>query len=71
MPVTTPPLVTVAMELSLLTQVPLFVGDSVVVKPAHMAALPVMLTVGKAFTVTELTAVFELTQPCALVPVKV
>ncbi len=49
--VTTPALVTVAMALLLLTQVPPVVGDNVVVKPTHTDALPVMLTVGKAFTV--------------------
>ena len=71
MPVTTPALVTVAMELSLLTQVPLVVGESVVVKPAQMAALPVMLTVGNAFTVTEDVVLLQPVEVCVNVNVAV
>ena len=51
-PVTTPAEVTVATEVLLLTQVPPVVGDKVVVDPIHIELLPVMLTVGKALTVT-------------------
>ena len=51
-PVTTPPLVTVATDGLLLVQVPPEVGDKVVVKPTQMEAAPVILTTGKAFTVT-------------------
>lgn len=51
-PVTTPALVTVATEGLLLTQVPPLVGDNVVVEPTQMLFAPVMLTTGKASTVT-------------------
>jgi hypothetical protein len=51
-PVTTPVLVTVATPGLLLAQVPPVVGDSVVVKPAQILLVPVMLTTGKALTVT-------------------
>lgn len=51
-PVTTPPLVTVAIAGLLLLQVPPVVGDKVVVLPTQMLLLPVMLTIGAAFTVT-------------------
>ena len=51
-PVTTPALVTVATAGVLLTQVPPVVGDKVVVKPAQMVLAPVILTAGKAVTVT-------------------
>lgn len=60
-PVTTPAFVTVATPVLLLAQVPPEVGDKVVVKPTQMAVAPVMLTVGKAFTVT--AAVGTETQP--------
>ncbi len=51
-PVTTPDPDTVATEVLLLSQVPPVVGDKVVVPPTQIELLPVMLTVGKAFTVT-------------------
>jgi uncharacterized protein (DUF362 family) len=51
-PVTTPPFVTVATAVLLLTHVPPVVGLKVVVDPAHMVVAPVMLTVGFALTVT-------------------
>jgi len=51
-PDTTPPLVTVATEGSLLAQVPPVVGDKVVVAPTQMLLEPVMLTAGVALTVT-------------------
>ena len=51
-PVTTPAFVTVAIALLLLTHVPPVVGDKVVVDPTHTDVLPVILTVGSAFTVT-------------------
>ena len=70
-PVTTPALVTVAMELSLLTQVPPVVGDSVVVKPAHIVVLPLMLTVGKAFTVTVEVVLIHPVDVCVKVKVTV
>ena len=57
------------MELSLLTQVPLVVGDSVVVKPAQMAALPVMLTVGNTFTVTDDVVLLQPVDVCVNVNV--
>lgn len=60
-PVTTPALVTVATVGSLLVQVPPLVGDRVVVAPTHIVLNPVMLTEGKAFTVT--AAVEGDTQP--------
>ena len=49
---TTPAEVTVATEVLLLTHVPPVVGDKVVVDPIHIELLPVMLTAGKALTVT-------------------
>lgn len=52
MPVTTPLFVTVAMEGSLLVQLPPDVGDKAVVNPTQMLLEPVMLTTGKALTVT-------------------
>ena len=54
-PVTTPPGVTVATELSLLVHVPPVVGDNVVVRPAQIVVAPVILTTGFAFTVTVFT----------------
>lgn len=51
-PVTKPALVTVATEGSLLTQVPPVVGDKVVERPTQILLEPVILTTGKAFTVT-------------------
>lgn len=51
-PVTTPPDVTVATAGLLLAQVPPLVGDKVVVLPAQILVAPVMLTVGRALTVT-------------------
>jgi hypothetical protein len=51
-PVTTPALVTVAMEGSLLAQVPPVVGDRVVVVPGQILLEPVTLTVGNATMVT-------------------
>jgi uncharacterized protein (DUF362 family) len=50
-PVTTPPLVTVAIAVLLLTHVPPVVGLKVVVDPSHIVLAPVMLTVGFALTV--------------------
>ena len=52
-PVTTPPLVTVATAALLLAQVPPVVGDKVVVEPTQILFSPVMLTEGKALIVTE------------------
>ena len=49
-PVTTPPFVTVAKLLLLLTHVPPVVGDKVIVDPTQTDDAP--LTIGKAFTVT-------------------
>jgi len=51
-PVTTPPEVTVATDVLLLTQVPPVVGDRVVVDPAQIELLPVILTTGKELTAT-------------------
>jgi hypothetical protein len=51
-PVTTPVLVTVAIALSLLAQVPPVEGDNVVVIPTQIEVGPVILTIGFAFTVT-------------------
>jgi hypothetical protein len=69
-PVTTPALVTVATDGSLLVQLPPLVGDKVVVAPTQMLLEPVMLTVGKALMVT--AAVGRETHPVALdVKVKV
>jgi hypothetical protein len=51
-PVTSPALVTVATAGLLLVQVPPVVGDSMVVEPTQIASRPVMLTVGRALTVT-------------------
>jgi hypothetical protein len=50
-PVTTPALVTVAIAVLLLAQVPPVVGLRVVVEPSHIVLLPVMFTVGFALTV--------------------
>jgi len=50
-PVTTPPLVTVAIAVLLLVHVPPVVGDKVIVLPTHTAEPAV--TVGNAFTVTD------------------
>ena len=50
-PVTTPALVTVAIEVLLLVHVPPLVGDKVAVLPTHTVAGAV--TVGNAFTVTD------------------
>lgn len=50
-PVTTPALVTVALLVLLLVHVPPEVGDKVVVSPTQIVVLPVMLTVGTAYTV--------------------
>jgi hypothetical protein len=58
-PVTTPAEVTVANEVLLLTQVPPVVGDKVVVDPIQMELLPVMLTVGKAFTVIAVVVLLQ------------
>ena len=55
-PVTTPPFVTVAIDVLLLAHVPPFVGLNVVVAPAQMVEFPVIDTVGLAFTVTLLVA---------------
>lgn len=60
-PVTTPALVTVATVGSLLTQVPPDVGDKVVVSPIQILETPVILTTGRALTVT--AAVGMDTQP--------
>lgn len=49
---TTPALVTVAIDVLLLAHVPPVVGLTVVVAPAQMVLTPVIVTVGKAFTVT-------------------
>ena len=51
-PVTRPAFVTVAAPVLLLTQVPPVLGDNVVVLPTQIVVLPVILTVGNAFTVT-------------------
>ena len=60
-PVTTPALVTVALVASLLAQVPPVVGDKVVVPPlSQIEEAPVMLTVGKAVTVTALVVLAQL-----------
>ena len=59
-PVTTPAEVTVATDGLLLTQVPPVVGDKVVVDPIHIELLPVMLTVGKTFTVTAVVVLLQL-----------
>ena len=57
--VTAPPLVTVAIPVLLLAQVPPVVGDKVVVPSLeHMDVAPVMLTLGNAITVTG-AVVFE------------
>ena len=56
-PVTTPVLVTVAIELSLLTQVPPDVGDKFVVDPIFIFELPVILTTGNVSVVTVTVAV--------------
>ena len=53
-PVTTPALVTVAIELLLLAHEPPVVGESVVVAPAQIVLTPVTLTTGNASTVTAL-----------------
>jgi hypothetical protein len=50
-PVTTPAFVTVALAVLLLVQVPLVVGDSVVVFPTHTAVAPVIEAIGLALTV--------------------
>ena len=59
-PVTTPAEVTVATDVLLLTHVPPVVGDRVVVAPMHIELLPVMLTVGKALTVTAVVVLLQL-----------
>ena len=59
-PVTTPAEVIVATDGLLLTQVPPVVGDKVVVDPIHIELLPVMLTVGKTFTVTAVVVLLQL-----------
>lgn len=64
MPVTTPELVTEATAGLLLVQVPPIVGDKVAVAPIQRSFEPVMLTTGKAFTVTG--AVGAETQPVLL-----
>ena len=69
-PVTTPALVTVAMPVLLLVQVPPVVGDKVVLAPTHMVLGPVILTVGFGFTVITLLG-NELQLVAALVKVKV
>ena len=62
--VTAPPLVTVAIPVLLLIQVPPVVGDKVVVPPlAHMDVAPVMLTLGNACTVTVVCAPLARAQP--------
>ena len=69
-PVTTPPLVTVATDILLLTQVPPVVGDKVVVLPAQIVLAPTILTTGNAVTVR--AEVGAETQPVAVfVKVKV
>lgn len=50
-PVTTPPLVTVAILVLLDDHVPPDVGDNVVFSPTQISLLPVILTVGTALTV--------------------
>ena len=49
--VTFPPVVTDASEALLLTHVHTVVGDKVVVNPEHIVDLPVMRTIGSAFSV--------------------
>lgn len=51
-PVTTPALVTVAIDGLLLVHVPPDTGNNVVVFPKHIDELPLMMTVGLAITVT-------------------
>lgn len=69
-PVTTPALVTVAMAGLLLAQVPPVEGDKVVVAATQMLLRPVILTTGKAFTVTAEVG-FEIQPVVELVNVKV
>jgi hypothetical protein len=57
----------VAIPVLLLIQVPPVVGDKVVVPPTLIDELPVILTVGNAFTVTTVAADAALVQPLALV----
>jgi hypothetical protein len=63
-PVTTPALVTVAMEILLLAHVPPVVGESVVEVPAQMDELPVTLTVGNAFTVSAVVVALHPVEVC-------
>lgn len=51
-PVTTPPFVTVAIDVLLLVHVPPVVGDNVVVPPPQIVVAPVILTAGLTLTVT-------------------
>lgn len=50
-PVTTPPFVTVAIEVLLLVQVPPELGESVVVLPTQILDEPVILTLGCTTTI--------------------
>ena len=68
-PVITPALVTVAMALSLLTQVPPDVGDKVAVLPTHNEEGAV--TTGKAFTVTDEVVLLQFVVPSVKVKVTV
>lgn len=51
-PVTTPPFVTVAIDVLLLVHVPPVVGDNVVVLPPQIVVAPVIFTTGLTLTVT-------------------
>ena len=67
--VTTPSLVTLAINESLLSHVPPIFGDNVVVCPTQIVVAPVILTVGFAFTVTAAVALAK--HPALFVNVKV
>ena len=68
-PVTTPALLTVATDGSLLVQVPPLVGDTPLTSPTQMVEAPVRLTFGGL--TTEMVAVAELVQPLPSVTVTV
>ena len=67
-PVTNPELLTVAIAVLPLTQVPPVVGVKVVVLPAQIDEMPELLTIGNAFTVSA-TAGEEVTVVGAQLPV--
>ena len=68
-PVTTPPLVTVADSL-LLVHVPLDVGDKVVVPSTQIDRVPIILTVGDMVTVT-VVVYTSVAEPQLLLAIKV